>query len=63
MKHSRATAPLLPTIVCAWCSGVVRKGNVKLSHGICRPCRERFFGKQAAAAASMLGLLPRRRPA
>jgi len=57
MKHSRATAPLLPTVVCAWCKGVVRKGNVKISHGICRPCRTQFFGKRAAAAASMLGLL------
>jgi hypothetical protein len=58
MKNSRATARLLPTIVCAWCKGVVRKGNVKVSHGICRPCRERFFGRRPAAA-SMLDLLPK----
>jgi hypothetical protein len=63
MKTPRATAPLLPTIVCAWCKGVVRKGNLKISHGICRPCRAHFFGKRAAAAASILGLLRKPRTA
>jgi hypothetical protein len=34
---------LLPTLVCAWCKIVIRSGAPKCSHGICRPCRLRYF--------------------
>lgn len=36
---------LLPTLVCAWCKTVIRPGASKVSHGICRPCAVRWFGK------------------
>ncbi len=45
MKTSAKAARLLPTLVCAWCKGVMRTGTAKLSHGICRPCAAHFFGK------------------
>ena len=45
MKKSANAARLLPTLVCAWCKGVMRTGTPKLSHGICQPCAAHFFGK------------------
>jgi len=36
---------LLPTIVCSWCKQVLRTGAPKISHGICRPCAAKFFGR------------------
>jgi hypothetical protein len=46
MTKKGATAdPLLPTLVCAWCKGLVRRGAPKVSHGICKPCATRWFGK------------------
>jgi hypothetical protein len=56
MKPHRVSASLLPTVVCAWCDGVVKKRGKKVSHGICPSCRERHFGK-SRPAASVFGLL------
>lgn len=44
MNTAKATR-LLPTLVCAWCKDVMKPGSPKVSHGICRPCAARFFGK------------------
>jgi hypothetical protein len=45
MKKKIKAALLLPTLVCAWCKEVMRPGAAKISHGICRPCALRWFGK------------------
>ena len=45
-----------PTTVCAWCKGVIHRGEGKVSHGICAPCREKWFGKMTGRAA--FGALP-----
>jgi hypothetical protein len=37
---------LLPTIVCSWCTQVVKIGAPKVSHGICRPCAATFFERK-----------------
>jgi hypothetical protein len=34
-----------PTLVCAWCQNIMKLGAPKISHGICRDCTARFFGK------------------
>jgi hypothetical protein len=44
-KTNLRAARLMPTLVCAWCNHVIRYGARKVSHGICRPCTVRWFGK------------------
>lgn len=43
----------LPTIVCAWCKQVIRRGEAKVSHGICSPCRQKWFGKTGHGGAAV----------
>lgn len=45
MKTTGTAARLLPTLVCAWCKGILKAGSPKVSHGICRSCATHFFGK------------------
>jgi hypothetical protein len=45
MKRAINAARRLPTLVCAWCKHVMRPGAPKVSHGICRACNVRWFGK------------------
>jgi len=45
MKRVIHVATHLPTMVCAWCKHVMRPGAPKVSHGICRSCTVRWFGK------------------
>jgi hypothetical protein len=45
MKKAINAARRLPTLVCAWCKHVMRPGAPKVSHGICRACTVRWFGK------------------
>jgi len=45
MKRAIHAARRLPTLVCAWCKHVMRPGAPKVSHGICRACTVRWFGK------------------
>jgi hypothetical protein len=45
MKRAIHAARRLPTLVCAWCKHVMRRGAPKVSHGICRACTVRWFGK------------------
>jgi hypothetical protein len=45
MKRAIHAARRLPTLVCAWCKHVMRPGAPKVSHGICRACNARWFGK------------------
>jgi hypothetical protein len=45
MKKRISARRLLPTLVCAWCKDVMRPGAPKVSHGICRACAVRWFGK------------------
>ena len=45
MKKGKNAGRLLPTLVCAWCKGVMRTGTPKVSHGICPSCAGQFFGK------------------
>jgi hypothetical protein len=47
MKRSKP-ALQLPTLMCAWCNGIIRPAGLKISHGICRPCAKQWFGKLAA---------------
>ena len=51
MKKVTNAGRLLPTLVCAWCKGVIKTGAPKISHGICRPCAAQFFGKFGPRAA------------
>jgi len=39
------SAPMDPTVVCAWCGIVLRKGGEQRSHGICQACAARFLAK------------------
>jgi hypothetical protein len=34
-----------PTVVCAWCNGVLEKGGPAISHGICHPCAAVFVAR------------------
>jgi hypothetical protein len=45
MKKAINAARRLPTLMCAWCKHVMRPGAPKVSHGICRACTVRWFGK------------------
>ena len=45
MNKAINAARRLPTLVCAWCKHVMRRGESKVSHGICRACTIRWFGK------------------
>jgi hypothetical protein len=45
MKKAIKVVRRLPTLMCAWCKHVMRPGAPKISHGICRSCTARFFGK------------------
>jgi len=45
IKKAPTAKPLLPTLVCAWCKAVMRRGAIKVSHGICKPCAAQCFGK------------------
>jgi hypothetical protein len=46
MKRKRTKAgQISPTLVCAWCQNIMKPGAPKISHGICRACTGRFFGK------------------
>jgi len=45
MKKAITAVRRLPTLTCAWCKQVMRPGSAKVSHGICRPCTVRWFGK------------------
>ena len=47
-KTTLRAGRLMPTLVCAWCNHVIRHGARKVSHGICRPCTVRWFGKLRA---------------
>jgi len=58
MKTTKRAGHLLPTLVCAWCSHVMRRGASKISHGICRPCTVRFFGKFSRAVTRRRVLAP-----
>jgi hypothetical protein len=49
MKTPRIPALRLPTLVCAWCKGMIRAGSPKISHGICRGCAADKFGKVVSA--------------
>ena len=51
MKKAAIASGPLPTLVCAWCKGVIRVGAPKVSHGICRPCVVRSFGKVSRRGA------------
>jgi hypothetical protein len=51
MKSQRPNSSSRPTTVCAWCHGVIRPGAAKVSHGICVPCRAKWFGKVTRGAA------------
>jgi hypothetical protein len=31
------------TVLCAWCKTVLKEGSAKVTHGICPPCRDRYF--------------------
>jgi len=39
------SAPIDPTVVCAWCGIVLRSGGDERSHGICQPCAAHFLAK------------------
>jgi hypothetical protein len=54
-NHCRNNSPH-PTTVCAWCNGVIRLGAAKISHGICSPCRTKWFGKLTRGAAAMAAI-------
>jgi hypothetical protein len=43
MKRSKPA--LQPTLMCAWCKGIIRPAGLKISHGICGPCVKHWFGK------------------
>jgi hypothetical protein len=45
IKKAPTAGRLLPTLICAWCKGVMRHGASKVSHGICKPCATHWFGK------------------
>jgi hypothetical protein len=54
MKKKIKAALHLPTLVCAWCKAVMRPGAPKVSHGICRDCAGRWFGKFRPSATRPL---------
>ena len=58
MKKTTTAGRLLPTLVCAWCKGVLRTGTPTVSHGICRPCAAHFFGKLRPAATGLARRVP-----
>jgi hypothetical protein len=58
MKNATAAKLVLPTVVCAWCNGVLRSGGTKVSHGICRPCAKHWFGKIRSRVAATVRRLP-----
>lgn len=31
------------TVICAWCGATVQHGTEVITHGICAPCRNRYF--------------------
>ena len=39
------SAPIDPTVVCAWCGIILRKGGEERSHGICQSCAARFLAR------------------
>jgi hypothetical protein len=59
MKTSHRNNSARPTTVCAWCNGVIRRGAAKISHGICAPCRAKWFGKLTGAAGMAAIPLPK----
>jgi len=36
------------TVLCGWCRSVLSQGprDSEISHGICPPCMEKFFGEE-----------------
>jgi hypothetical protein len=59
MKNLRRNSSPHPTMVCAWCSGVIRPGAAKISHGICVPCRTKWFGQLTRHATMAAMPLPK----
>jgi hypothetical protein len=42
-----------PAVVCAWCTRLISRGSVPLSHGMCEVCRDEFFPKSKGPAAHL----------
>lgn len=55
MKKMVYAGRLFPTLVCAWCKGVMKTGTKKISHGICRGCAAHFFGHLKPARVRIAG--------
>jgi hypothetical protein len=47
----RINPAILPTLVCAWCHHLIRRGTPKISHGICRSCVAHCFSHLRLAHA------------
>ena len=44
--------------VCAWCDSLIREGSPPVSHGICAPCRNRFFRDKGVPLQSFIDSFP-----
>lgn len=42
------------TVVCAWCTAVVRQGTARVSHGICVECAMTFLARLPAEYLSSI---------
>ena len=43
------------TVICAWCSKILRAGGARHSHGICEPCAAVHFPQAMAAQRADAG--------